>query len=332
MKVMDYNNAQNSFNNYYSKAAYTKDNNINSEVSFDIRKKARSLFETKIKEEKKTFTGTLAEKEKGKLYATATDKTEAKEDILLKDNEYNYKEVSSKIQRAKTSVSAGQAVISAKRKVLEIKRKMLNKDGDSKELQLALNHARKMEMVARKKKHHLELEELVVQTQKRDENEDKMSESIEDIRNSLVEFEEDKLSKAEDDILEQRSKLFDDFSEDLSGADTKDSLDTLAASEDMLSELNSMIAEFGEDELKELEEAMELLEDMEIIDPHMDKEELEDLKRKHRNSENKNIVKADMDYLKEFVKYNLEMTNSVSAISQGANIPELSGAFYDNSV
>ena len=44
--------------------------------------------------------------------------------------------------------------------------------------------------------------------------------------------------------------------------------------------------------------SQEMLENMEIVDPHMSEEELEELKRKHRAAENKAIVKAEMDYLK----------------------------------
>ena len=63
-----------------------------------------------------------------------------------------------------------------------------------------------------------------------------------------------------------------------------------------------MVAEFGEEELKQLEEAMEAFESMEVLDPHMSDEQFEDLKRKHRAAENKAIVKADMDYLKDMAR------------------------------
>ncbi len=67
-----------------------------------------------------------------------------------------------------------------------------------------------------------------------------------------------------------------------------------------------MRAEFGEEELKELEEAMEDLESLEIIDPHMSPEELKELKIKHRNAEHRDMVKADMDYLKEMIRHQLQ--------------------------
>ena len=65
------------------------------------------------------------------------------------------------------------------------------------------------------------------------------------------------------------------------------------------------LAEFGEEMFQQLEQAMELLEGMEFINPHMDEEDLEELKRKHRNQEEKAMVKADMDYLKEMIKREL---------------------------
>jgi hypothetical protein len=53
----------------------------------------------------------------------------------------------------------------------------------------------------------------------------------------------------------------------------------------------------------------------------MTKEEFEELKKKHRNSENKAIIKAEMDYLKDTVKHQQMKTNSItgpSASSGGA--------------
>ena len=91
-----------------------------------------------------------------------------------------------------------------------------------------------------------------------------------------------------------------------------------------LKELNEKIAEFGEDELRELEEAMEMLENMEMIDPHMTKEDLEELKRKHRASEQKAMMKADMDYLKGMIKLQNE-GKGISAISSpSVSVPNLS--------
>ena len=235
-----------------------------------------------------------------------------KEDSSKKPVNYNYKEVSAKIQQAKTSVSAEQAVIAAGRKVLDIKRKISSHEGDPEELQLALTHAKRMEMAARKKKHHLELEEMADNTRKRDEVQDKLEEASKNMENALVSIKEEKVSGREDAIFDERTEMIREAEEQFKESGRQ-------ASEDMLADLNEMISEFGEEELKELEEAMEMLENMEIIDPHMSREDLDDLRRKHRAAENKAIMKADMDYLKGMIKHQLDKGGSVPGISLGGN-------------
>ncbi len=177
-------------------------------------------------------------------------------------------------------------------------------------MELALNHAKRMEMVARKKKHHLELEEMAVHTQKSDENRDRMEEAATEMKNALVLTEEEKVTEKEDAVFNERKEMLHEAKEQLSESASQ-------TSEDMTSELNDMISEFGEEELKQLEEAMEMLENMEVIDPHMSEEDLEDLKRKHRAAENKAIVKADMDYLKDMIKHQID---------KGGSIPGMSGS------
>jgi len=255
-----------------------------------------------------------------------TDSSEKEDDE--KDVKYNYnsREVATRIQRAKTSLSAGQAVLSAKRKVLEVKRKISAGKGDPEELQLALTHARRMEMVARKKKNHLELEEMVQTVQKRDENLDKREEMVNDLKSAAVNLGEEKIYKAEDEIFEERAKQISEALEYIRESNAQ-------ISEEALADINEMISEFGEEELKELEEAMEMLENMEVVDPHMSKEDLEKLKRKHRAAEQKAMVKADMDYLKGMIKLqNSTQTvkpvqTNTSTVSAGAvSMPQMTAA------
>ncbi|MBE5905975.1 MAG: hypothetical protein E7277_04155 [Lachnospiraceae bacterium] len=228
-------------------------------------------------------------------------KTTEKEDTKKssKPVTYNYREVSSKIRQAKTALSAGQAVLAARRKVVEIRRKIAAHDGDAEELQLALTHAKRMEMVARKKKHHLELEEMVEQTQNREEHLNP--------KDSMVSKEEETLSAKEDAIFDERQEIMEDTAAALreSGAQNI---------EETMSSLSEMVAKLGEDELKELEEAMEMLECMEVVDPHMSEEDLAELKRKHRAAENKAIMKADMDYLKGIIKHLNEKSGGVVGV------------------
>ena len=96
-------------------------------------------------------------------------------------------------------------------------------------------------------------------------------------------------------------------------------------SDEMMADLNKMISEFGEEELEELEETMEMLEDMEVVDPHMSKEDFEDLKRKHRASENKAIVKANMEYLKDMIKHELGKAGSIPGMGGGQSASAVVG-------
>ncbi len=245
-------------------------------------------------------------KKNGFLDLTATSTKEKKKETKSKRT-YNFKEVEMKILRAKNALGAGQAVIAAKRKVLEIKRKVSAGDGDPEDLQTELTHAKRMELVARKKKHHLELEELVENTGKRDEKQEASEEAADAIKSALIEVEEDEVTEKEDEIFEERSEMLEELtsqakeqSEDLSDA--------------AMTELNEMISEFGEEELEQLEEAMEQLENMEFLDPHMSREELEELKRKHRAAEQKAMVKADMDYLKDTIRHQMEKGSAVPGL------------------
>ncbi|MCR5250296.1 MAG: hypothetical protein K6E50_06805 [Lachnospiraceae bacterium] len=221
---------------------------------------------------------------------------------------YNYKEVSNKIRSAKNPVSAEKAVLAAKRKTMELRRKISAKEGDPEELQLALNHARSMELVARKKKHHLELEEMAEHVQRADEAKDKTEEAEDRLRGCLIGAEEEKLTEREEEILGERTETMEEAAEELQES-------AAASADEMLSELNEMLSEFGEEELEELESAMELLEDMEFLDPHMSEEELKEVKTKHRASENKSLVKADMDYLKAMIKHQLAAGKSIPGMS-----------------
>ena len=85
-----------------------------------LREKIRGLTTEPLKNNN-PYSATVSGKANGYLDLTSTYEKKAKS--MASSYKYNYKDVSTRIQRAKTSVSAGQAVIAAKRKVVEIKRK-----------------------------------------------------------------------------------------------------------------------------------------------------------------------------------------------------------------
>ena len=256
------------------------------------------------------------------LKLSGAPENEEEKEEELEVTRYNYKDVANKIVRAKTSQSAGQAVLSAKRKVVEVKRMISKGDGDPEELQLALTHAKRMEMAARKKKHHLELEEYAENTHKLDEKLNKEEDQAQNIRSMETLAAEDELSKQEDAIFEVRQDMIEEVMDSIRES-------SMEVSDEELASINEMISNFGEEQLEMLEETMQMLEEMELINPHMSEEELEKVKQRHRASENKAIVKANMDYLKGMFKH-LEdkkgITPSMNTGSSHISMPAFTAA------
>lgn len=270
----------------------------------ELSQETAERFETVKKAKKQVvFVGTIINKQNGYLDLSKT-KSEKPDKKVKKKINYSYKDVSSKIQRAKTSLSAGQAVISAKRKVMELHRKASSGNVDSEDLQLALSHAKKMEMIAKKKKRNLELEEMVEHVQAQDEREEKIKDSSAS-QNDVIDVAKETIENAEDEIKKQQedyaSELEAEFEELAKEYETEDytSEELMEAFSDEMSE---MMEAFGQEEMELLEETMEMLEQLEAVNPHMSDDQLKNLKRKHRASEDKAIAKANMEYLKGVMK------------------------------
>lgn len=289
---------------------------VSSDEKLTQEELAERLETNKKKAKQVKFVGTSVNKKDG--YLNLTNATTSKKDTKTKKKlNYSYKDVSSKIQRAKNSVSAGQAVISAKRKVMELRRKASSGNVDSEDLQLALSHAKRMESIAKKKKHNLELEEMVEQVQARDEKLDEMKDSS-GSQTGMIDVAKDTIERAEDEIREQQEEYADGIRAEFEELAEEYELDD-EMTEELSEEMSQMIEEFGQEEMELLEETMEMLEQMEAVNPHMSDEQLENLKRKHRASEDKALTKANMDYLKGVIKQ-LEKESHKS--SQAAVAPQ----------
>ena len=254
-----------------------------------------------------------------------------KEDMLPKNRNYSVNQLVNKIQSAKTPMSAGKAVLSATRKVQELKRKLANADGDTEEIELALNHAKRMERVARKKKRHLELEEMAETVQGRDEtrdrNEDKAAEASENMAAAMAQLSEDELSDRQSQLDEIQTSLFSE----LAGQMRAELGDGVELDDEMIAQIDAMVESMTEEEQAFLEEQEELLQSMETVDPHMTPEQLKRMKLRHRISEEKEIVKAGAEYYKGLMKYYQESgkTSAVSmtsvptpALGSVAQVPE----------
>ncbi|MCR5357592.1 MAG: hypothetical protein K6E63_09370 [Lachnospiraceae bacterium] len=289
------------------------DINSKTDVRKQMQQQLRELFEKERTKQAEAYRDSA-------IAAAATENEEEnKEDKLLNSGKvYNFKEISNKIMRAKTPVSAGQAVMAAKRKISEIKRKLAGGGEDNDELQLALTHARKMEVVAQRKKNNLELEEMVKNTQNRDELFDKMEETASSFETDKIEMLKEEITDKQLDHIEEQGELAREEAKQ-----AREMLDEKLeeVTEEMAEQTSEFIDEMSDEESEMLSETSKMLDQMEVVDPHMNKQEFEKLKLKHRLAEQKALMKADMDYLKEVFK---SMENKgISSLSNGS----LSGGF-----
>lgn len=196
---------------------------------------------------------------------------------------YRYKEISALILRAKTSGNAGQAVIKARTRAASLRQKLYSGEYDDQELKDAIIHADKMVRIAKKRQKHL----------KEEENAKRFGDL--------------------EDELEQE----EDFDEDIQAAleEGLDLEDGLAFNEEEMreykKELQKQMQEMAKEYQKQMQDLMQEIEEEDGIPDlaeelgQMDRvsgksKDLEELKRKHRQEELRDIIKADMEYLKAF--------------------------------
>ncbi len=202
--------------------------------------------------------------------------------------QYNFKEISNQIMTARSSVSASTVAARARQKVILLQRNRKISDYDNRELEHAIAHAKRIERIARKRVKHLKEEEAL----KRNEI------------TPLDEFEE------EDELL---------YLEDID----PESIQKL--SEEELKELMQELQEALEDLEKEMPDS-ELLDELSAIPTEEIKpEDLESLKKKHRADELREIMEADMKYLKamfeKLAKEKESVSSGVSLELDGMDIP-----------
>ena len=255
--------------------------------------------------------------------------------LALKKLKYQFKNISSKILRSKTSQAAKQAAGQARREVLRLKRQKQNSDSDSEEIDAAIAHAQAMERVAKKKAKHLEEEEMMKAAGGICQGDRISEEETKDAQDA----EAKKVQNAEEMSAEDSAnEVSGDFSAYEYAGDSYDISDYVdlgmdefyAQAGDFMSEMSDFTSEMMQemsDSLRDLMEEMGLdgLSDTAVsVDREMDPADLKMMKIKHRNKEMKDIVKADAEYLKavfnhlEKMKDNVVIpTGNAGAVSSG---------------
>lgn len=242
--------------------------------------------------------------------------------LALKKLKYQFKNISSKILRSKTSQAAKQAAGQARREVLRLKRQKQSGNYDDDEIQAAIDHAKAMERVAKKKAKHLEEEELAKAAGGICQGDRISEEETKDVQDAEAEN-----AQNEEEMSAEGSA--DEVSGDLSAyeyaADSYDISDYIdlgmdefyAQAGDFMSEMSDFTSEMMQemsDSLRDLMEEMGL--DVEAdtvvsVNREMDSADLKMMKIKHRNKEMKDIVKADAEYLKAVFDHLEKMKDNV---------------------
>lgn len=231
----------------------------------------------------------------GTIHVSKSSASKAKYATKKRKLNYNFKALSGKILRAKTSMGARQAVSAARRQVAQLSRNLDNDNYDQEELKSAILHAKRMERVARKKMKHLAQEEAMAERDVRlPENTEMEDMDVEGLDlEALMEMSEEEMKA----LLEELER-------------TMKEIEAGKNQEELPTELE-MAADAPERANEEIESTMDL----------------RNLRRKHRSDEMREITDADMKYLKslfdrlEREKAEAASLRAAAGFSQGSGNP-----------
>lgn len=201
--------------------------------------------------------------------------------------QYNFKRLSNQIMRTKTSINAKQLTTKTKFQIADLRMKLISGDYDYVEIHNALTHAEKIARVAKKRLKHLQEEENLEKSGGK----------------GLTDPEEMQTEKDEEDEI----------------------IDTTGMTQEELKQLVEELQEELEKIEEDLEEAMDdtqnLMEEfVQGSNQQMDPNDLEQLKKKHRADEMRDIMKADMEYLRAlFDKFAKEKESGVNGFGDNSS-------------
>ena len=197
---------------------------------------------------------------------------------LKKRLPYNFKQMSKQIMMAKTSDAARPLVTQIQAKLSWLYRKLRSDEYGDSEIAAAIIHAATMERIAKRKVRHLEEEEAA-------ENGTGLG---------MVPGEEDEIYGK--DELEKSLEENENISEE--------------EMKKMMEEIEKLEEELAEETLSEIQDMIS------CASGDMSEEEIEELKRKHRNEEDRQLTRADLEYLKALLdRLEQEKKQAASGIS-----------------
>lgn len=248
----------------------------------------------------------------------------------LKKLKYNFKQISAQLLRTKTSASAGQVVTKARNKVAQLKRQLKNGEEPSEELMSAIAHAMQIQRVAEKRKKHLEQEEEIQRKSdsgqfdpskekriagKSDaKSEDAWEQQLSALSGELEDKQNEEQEKIQEEMQLQMEEMMQQLQESMEEMQESFQADMQEMMEEMFA---GMLEEMGGmDMLSELAEGL-----LGTVAEEMEPRDLEQLKKKHRCEEQRDIMEADMRYLKAmFDRLEKEKGNGSCLSAEGTSV------------
>lgn len=198
---------------------------------------------------------------------------------LRKKLPYHFKLLSKQIRQAKTAEASRPLVTKLQAKLSWLYKKLRSGEYGDSEVMAAILHAAAMEQIAKKKVRHLEAEEAA-------ENKNGAGNPFEEGEDSVGNVEESNGENVNDE-----GKVFygeDELQESLAQKE--------AVSEEMMQrmmeEIDALEEELAKDSMSEWKDMIS------CAGKNLSEEELEELKRKHRAQEERQLTRADLNYLK----------------------------------
>lgn len=211
----------------------------------------------------------FTDRQKNSMGTVRQRKTSSGRSGKKKKLSYQFKEISTAIMQTKNSESAGRVLLRARSRAALLRQKMYSGEYDKRELKAAILHADAMVRIARKRMRHLSEEEQAG----REEEHGKATDDGRGERSDLT-----AVIEQEQEAQGETRELTEELSEELS--------------EELTEELQEMMEEVMASMMEEaLQDTVNAVVEMEPAD-------LETLKRKHRSKELRELMEADMKYLK----------------------------------
>ncbi len=180
---------------------------------------------------------------------------------LKKRLPYNFKQMSKQIQQAKTANAARPLATKMRAKLSWLYKQLRNGDYGASEVFAAILHAASMERIAKRKLKHLEEEE-----------------AAEDGSGAITSTTGEEEEIPGKDELQEAMEENEEISEEMM--------------QNMMEKIQELEEELASESLSEMQDMLS------YSGGEMSEEEIKDMKRKHREEEDRQLTRADLNYLK----------------------------------